>query len=112
MGSRTGLKDDNWQPGPGKYQPQIDSIKGDAKASRFGNGSRSNIASGKDGPGPGAYNINYRNTEANNYSIGSGVRKVDKDGGNPGPGSYHVPYYVADVPRYVMPNKEDQWRFV
>ena len=107
MGSKLGNKNDNWQPGPGMYQPQIESVKGDARASRFGGGARSEIATGKQGPGPGAYNMNYRPTEANSYSIGGSKRQNAKDHGNPGPGQYHVPYYVADVPRYQMPNKPD-----
>jgi len=56
MGSKIRSKDDNWQPAPGTYQPDVSSIKGDARASRFGGGARSDIAKGRDGPGPGAYN--------------------------------------------------------
>lgn len=66
---------DSWQPGPGKYQPDIQSVKGDPKAGRFGASNRSNIASGKAGPGPGAYNTtNYRGTDAIGYTIGDSKR--------------------------------------
>ena len=113
MGVKTGNKNDSWQPGPGMYDPIVDSIKGDTKSSRFGGGNRSNIAAARQGPGPGAYNTtNYRNTNANSYSIGGSKRQSAKDSGNPGPGQYHVPYYVADVPRYQMPNRPEEWRFV
>jgi len=53
MGAKINDKDNNWQPAPGTYNHSIDAIKGDAKASRFGGGNRSDIASGKHGPGPG-----------------------------------------------------------
>ena len=113
MGVKFNDKDDNWQPAPGTYQPDISSIKGDPKAGLFGAGQRSNIAAGKKGPGPGAYNTtNYRGTDPMSYSIGASKRANDKDKGVPGPGHYHVPYYVADVPRYQMPYKPDEWRFV
>ena len=60
MGVKLGSKDDNWQPGPGRYDGSKDSVYGDPKANAFGASGRSNIAKGKLGPGPGAYNINYR----------------------------------------------------
>lgn len=101
MGAKINDKDNNWQPAPGTYQPSMDAVKGDAKASRFGGGNRSDIASGKHGPGPGQYNAsNFRPTDSISYSIGDSKRKNVKNTGNPGPGSYHVPYYVSDVPRY------------
>ena len=113
MGVKLNDKDDHWQPAPGAYNVSIDAVKGDPKANRFGGGNRSNIASGKFGPGPGAYNaINFRPTESISYSIGDSKRTRTKNLEVPGPGQYHVPYYVADVPRYQMPNKPEEWRFV
>ena len=101
MGAKLLDKNDNWQPGPGKYDGTKDSVYGDPKASLFGRGDRSDIAKGKKGPGPGAYNTTgFRAQESHSYSIGTGQRQKGKDAGNPGPGQYHVPYYVADVPRY------------
>ena len=86
MGAKVSDNVDSWQPGPGKYQPDMSSIKGDPKSGKFGGGNRSNIAQGKHGPGPGAYNTNYRNTDAIGYSIGEGQRSRTRDHGNPGPG--------------------------
>jgi len=31
---------------------------------------------------------------------------------NPGPGAYKIPVKVADVPKYILPNKSDEFRFV
>ena len=56
MGAKVSDNLDSWQPGPGRYQPDIQSVKGDPKSGKFGAGNRSNIAQGKFGPGPGAYN--------------------------------------------------------
>ena len=80
-------KDDHWQPAPTAYQPCLDAVKGDSKASRFGGGNRSDIASGKAGPGPGSYNAGkFRPTESISYSIGDSKRTKTKNLGNPGPG--------------------------
>jgi len=74
MGAKVSDNVDSWQPGPGKYQPDISSIKGDPKAGKFGAGSRSSIAQGKHGPGPGAYNTGYRDKDVMAYSIGDSKR--------------------------------------
>ena len=103
-------KDLSGAPGPGKYMPNF-SNKGDERASLIGRGPRSQISVGKKGPGPGAYNPNSGLGSAT-YSIGTSLRTDAKQNKVPGPGQYHVPYYVAEVPRYQMPNKPDQWRFV
>lgn len=103
-------KDLSDAPGPGKYQPNF-SNKGDDRASLIGTGQRSSISVGKKGPGPGAYNVHGTGVSLT-YSIGNSVRKAARADKVPGPGQYHVPYYVAEVPRYQMPNKSDEWRFV
>ena len=81
MASRFGKsKDENWQPAPGTYNANLNSVKGDSKASAFGGGQRSNIAKSREGPGPGAYNsTGYRGSDANSYSIGNSMRTKTKN---------------------------------
>ena len=97
-------------PGPGAYMPGM-SHKGDERASLIGKGQRSAISEAKKGPGPGQYNPNA-GLGSHTYSIGTSQRTHAKPTKVPGPGQYHVPYYVSEVPRYQMPSKPDQWRFV
>ena len=102
MPGRGGNKDDSWQPGPGKYMPDMDAVKPCSVRSAFGTGKRSDMAGAKKGaPGPGSYNPGVTGTgDSLKYSIGNSKRPKDNYGGVPGPGAYRVPYYVAEVPTY------------
>ena len=40
------------------------------------------------------------------------LEKINTSNPGPGPGAYKIPVKVADVPKYILPNKSDEFRFV
>lgn len=79
---------------------------------RIGTGNRSNLGGiGIDTPGPGNYNIG-NHLGGPGYGFGSSGRGKFTADGTPGPGHYKVPCKVADVPRYSMPNRNEEFKYV
>jgi hypothetical protein len=68
-------------------------------------------AVGIDTPGPGNYNIRNGNA-SNGFGFGSSTRGKGGNDETPGPGHYKVPCRVADVPRYSMPNRLEEFKYV
>ena len=71
-------------------------------------------------PGPGDYDkkmlydgrdYNISGQYSIHYSISKGEAK-DHDDGIPGPGHYKVPCKFADVPKYLMPNQSEEFKYV
>lgn len=101
-------------PGPGAYNPSIGAAKENIGGVRIGTASRDQrgaMSNTLDTPGPGNYNISsHLNTHS--YGFGSGVRQKMSQDKTPGPGHYKLPYHVAEVPRYFLPDKPENLRFV
>ncbi len=45
-------------------------------------------------------------------SFAKAIRDERQDLGVPGPGAYKVPVKVLDVPRYLIPNQNEEFKFV
>ena len=76
----------------------------------IGTGTRKSINKNAYQPGPGHYD-NIQSSDnlycRPNYAFSKGDRNdssPQKGKGTPGPSHYRVPCYVADVPKYVLPN--------
>lgn len=68
-------------------------------------------------PGPGTYyspDINSSFKESPMFGFGSSQQRpsLTKKGDVPGPGHYRVKSMIADVPKYLIPNQADEFRFV
>lgn len=65
-------------------------------------------------PGPGAYDA--RDYNLSGYtSIAYTIPKdesPERDNGYPGPGHYKIPVKFADVPRYILPNQNEEFKYV
>jgi hypothetical protein len=45
-------------------------------------------------------------------SFGKALRKTFNCDNGPGPGAYKIPVKFADVPKYLIPNQEEEFKFV
>jgi len=46
------------------------------------------------------------------FGFGTSKRDGERKDNSPGPGAYKIPVKVADVPKYVLPNYQEEHRFV
>lgn len=110
------LSDLNKSPGPGAYNPKFDVSKENLGACKIGTGTRDagkNIPGGKEVPGPGAY-APRTSLGGPAFGIGSSMRDEvnPKSLGTPGPGHYKVPTYIANLPKYTMPDRPESLRYL
>ena len=105
-------------PGPGQYNPKIDYAKENLGSVRIGTGKRDNggaLPGGKDIPGPGQYTVGTA-LGGPAFGIGSSQREdggaAKQKDGVPGPGSYRLPTHIANLPKYIMPDRSDNLRFL
>ncbi|CDW82018.1 UNKNOWN [Stylonychia lemnae] len=99
------------QPGPGQYNPKVDCAKENLGGVKIGTSPRGQRRNNDAQPGPGNYNVTGR-LGGPAYGIGSGSRSNAKKEQTPGPGHYKLPVYVASLPRYQMPDKPENLRYV
>lgn len=99
-------------PGPANYNPKIDLTR---KASpRYGLRSRdekANLFPGKGTPGPGAYSSNDGKTKQGGF-IGHSGRSKEPVKDVPGPGQYKIPVKLAWTPKYLLPDKPEDVKYV
>ena len=114
MGAKiSDLKKDQY-PGPGNYNPEVKLSKQGSPNYAIGTSSRG--ASNKyleSVPGPGNYNYyNPSLDKGPKVKIGTETREHNIKNETPGPGAYKIPVKIMDVPRYVLQNQEEQFKFV
>lgn len=65
-------------------------------------------------PGPGAYDQSKRPGSARAPAFGFGTESRDKmnPNGSPGPAAYKIPVKIIDVPKYLIPNQNPEFKFV
>jgi hypothetical protein len=61
-------------------------------------------------PGPGAYSPIIPSSKCVAFSRAG--RKGLKPNGVPGPGYYRIPVRIADVPRYLVANQREEFKYV
>ena len=49
---------------------------------------------------------------APSYGFGSEKRGKTHTQGTPGPGAYRVPVKIIDVPKYLIPNQNEEFKYV
>ena len=102
-------------PGPGAYSPTTKQVyKSDPN---YGMGSQSripkNVTSQRDVPGPGAYDQKARpKTAAPSFGFGTQKRSAAEPNSTPGPGQYKIPVKIIDVPKYLIANQDERFKFV
>ena len=101
-GGRNSSKTKKEGPGPGAYNPSVDYAKENIGGVKIGTSVRAR-ASLDNPPGPGNYNVGGR-LGGPAFGIGTGIRSGVKNDATPGPGHYKLPTYVANLPRYQMPD--------
>lgn len=105
-------KDD--MPGPGNYNPDVSLGKHKSPTCKIGSSPRDQSNKHKDMvPGPGNYKYyNPALDKGPNVKIGTERRgwKIKSD--TPGPGDYKIPVKIVDVPRYLIPNPDERYKFV
>jgi len=104
-------------PGPGAYDAKLEVIKEHQVSYMMGSSDRLVHKGGlvergverEGSPGPGLYNPKLPSGRSVIFD------KNEKDLGqdmHPGPGYYKVPCTFADVPKYVMPNQTEEFKWV
>lgn len=61
-------------------------------------------------PGPGAYY--FKNMTHTGISFANAKRLEVKKDFVPGPGTYRVPVKFADVPKYLIPKQDENFKYV
>jgi len=98
-------------PGPGNYNPRVDPAKENLGNVKIGTSKRDGLYGGKsNSPGPGNYKMGG-SVNGPQYGFGSGSRGKAKASDIPGPGHYKVPYRVAEVPKYIIPDKPEEFKW-
>lgn len=101
-------------PGPDAYNSLAPGllVKKKDPAFAFGNGPKTarDLTSRRIVPGPGAYD--FKNKSSLAVSFTHSQRLNHKYDTNPGPGAYRVPVKFADVPKYLIPQQNDSFKFV
>lgn len=77
---------------------------------RIGTSKRNGLHNSIDGPGPGNYSQGNL-LGGPNYGFGTGSRGKGHTDDTPGPGYYKVPYYIANLPRYAMPDRKEEFKY-
>ena len=64
-------------------------------------------------PGPGNYNYyNPSLDKGPKVKIGTENREYKVKSDTPGPGAYKIPVKIMDVPRYLIQNQKEEFKFV
>lgn len=104
-------------PDPGTYNPRDSYTKENLGTCKIGTGTRdgnTQLPGGKEVPGPGNYNIRG-SLGGPSFGIGSSMRDAlggMNDKNSLGPGHYHVPTYTGNLPKYTMPDRPDNLRYI
>jgi len=103
-------------PGPGTYSAANEVVKGHAPSFRMGTSSRDrggefeSATKGQDEmPGPGQYELKLKGGVA--YKFDKNEKEPHKDD-IPGPGHYYIPVKILDVPKYNIPNQNEEFKWV
>lgn len=101
-------------PGPDAYNgfQSVSVVKRTYPSFIFGHGPKTerDLTTRKIVPGPGAYT--YKDLYQTGVSFSHAKRLNFKTNETPGPGAYRVPVKFADVPKYLIPGKDDQLKFI
>lgn len=114
MGSKLKNREKDTVPGPGNYNPDEKYNKTKSPDYRFGSSPKGTGNKQKElVPGPGSYKYyNPALDKGPHVKIGSEIRGKDLKSDTPGPGAYRIPVKIIDVPRYLIPNPEEKYKFV
>lgn len=114
MGSRVKNKQKEDTPGPGNYNPDDKYSKTKSPFCKIGSESRKSGNKHQElVPGPGTYRYyNPSLDKGPHVKIGSEMRGKNVVSDTPGPGAYRIPVKIIDVPRYLIPNPEEKYKFV
>ena len=105
-------------PGPGQYNPKFNLSRENLGGVKIGSSSRDALGAmpgGTDIPGPGTYALS---TSLGGPAFGIGSSNRDNDPSMkskqfvPGPGSYKLPSYTSNLPKYTMPDKADNLKYI
>lgn len=99
-------------PGPGQYNPRINDKQ--PPTATIGKELRgSDYTTTRHVPGPGAYMYSRELTSRPSHVFGTEKRSSNKDRlGIPGPGYYKIPCTFANVPLYLIPNRNMEFSYV
>ena len=114
MGMKVSPRKRDDMPGPGNYDPEFKLNKSKSPTFVIGSSMRGYSNKYKESvPGPGNYNYyNPALDKGPNVKIGSERRGWMKSNDTPGPGDYKIPVKIVDVPRYLIPNPDERYKFV
>ncbi|CAI2370217.1 unnamed protein product [Moneuplotes crassus] len=114
MGSKLKERAKENTPGPGNYNPDHKLSKESTPFCKIGSSQRSTGNKGQElVPGPGTYRYyNPSLDKGPHVKIGSERRGQKITSDTPGPGAYKIPVKIIDVPRYLIPNPEEKYKFV
>lgn len=103
-------------PGPAAYNSLTASLLTKSRLApsfAIGNGPKTarDLSTRRIVPGPGAYERPQESKDLGVSFTHSKRLNLQKDE-NPGPGAYRVPVKFADVPKYLIPNQNESYKFV
>lgn len=114
MGAKLGTHKKDDIPGPGNYNPDDKFSKTKSPDCKIGSSPRGQSNKYKDSiPGPGNYKYyNPALDKGPHVRIGTEPRGKQLKSDTPGPGAYKIPVKIVDVPRYLIPNPDERFKFV
>jgi hypothetical protein len=112
MGIKTNVRKRDESPGPGNYNPDVNLRKHKSPTHVIGSSPRGQIKRDMV-PGPGNYKYYNPNLDKGPHvKIGTEKRGYQVKSDTPGPGDYKIPVKIFDVPRYLIPNPDERYKFV
>ena len=63
-------------------------------------------------PGPGEYKVPEKVVEGPKFGFGTSARKFETKEDSPGPGYYKIPVKVAVVEKHIIPNQNEDFKYV
>ena len=114
MGSKLKNREKDNIPGPGNYNPDDNIRKNRSPNYKIGSSPRGRSNNFQElVPGPGTYKYyNPSLDKGPHVRIGTEMRGKQLASDTPGPGAYRIPVKIIDVPRYLIPNPEEKYKFV
>ena len=114
MGAKLSDRKKDKFPGPGNYNPDIKLCKENSANYAIGSAQRGSKNKYLESiPGPGNYNYyNPSLDKGPKVKIGTENRDYKVNSDTPGPGAYKIPVKIMDVPRYIIQNQDERFKFV
>lgn len=112
MGSKIQSRVKEFSPGPAVYNPTVDLVTKHSPQYKLDKAPRTGEKIHSLSPGPGAYNPRAEIFTRQGGQIGHSGRSRLMSPDTPGPGTYHIPVKFAWTPKYLLPSKPEDVKYI